>query len=153
MKLHDLDIKQDALYFVPLSGQEEEVGQCHLLGTKQAGFVLARALHSQLEAVSRERNLAVGQDEKQQILYKYITGNQFRQRVTAIIDVFKGFKEDLEKEKRSFKTKWARTEKRIERVMDNMLGMQGDLEGMVSLPSIPTLELEFDGDSEEELEV
>lgn len=119
----------------------------------KSAIILARALHSQLDAVSRERNLAVGQDEKQQILYKYITGNQFRQRVSAIIDVFKGLEEDLSTEKRWFKKKWAKTEKHIERVINNMAGMQGDLEGMVSLPTIPTLELEFDGINEEELDV
>lgn len=40
MKFKDLNMKPNTLYFVPLSGQEEDVGQSHLLGNQQDGFIL-----------------------------------------------------------------------------------------------------------------
>lgn len=40
VELKNITVDSNCLYFIPLMGQEEEVGQCHLLGTKRAGFIL-----------------------------------------------------------------------------------------------------------------
>lgn len=105
---------------------------------------LATAIRLTLESVSKEKNLAVGKDEKKEVLYQYITGVQFKQRVEAIAGTIKSMQDDMIAEKKHFTKKWAKAEKQIERVVTNMFGMYGDLSGMAALPQIPTLELEFD---------
>jgi len=52
-------------------------------------------------------------------------------------------KVDLDKEKRVTEKIWAKREKQIERVIQNISGMHGDLEGIAgkSLPVVNALEL------------
>lgn len=105
---------------------------------------LAWALRFNLVSLYHERASSEGKDEKMKILYSYLTGTEFRNRVEGIIDAFSNLQEELEKEKRYFNVKWARQEKEIRKVMDHTHGMYGDLQGVIgrSLPEIKTLELE-----------
>jgi len=92
--------------------------------------------------VSRTKLAVAGKDEKMEVLFGYLTGPQFRQRVEAIMEAFKTMSEDLEEEKRSTARRWAKREKHIERVIQNTAGMYGDLQGLIgsSMQSIPLLE-------------
>ena len=106
-------------------------------------FPLALALRFNLVSLYHERQNQEGQDEKMKILYQYLTGNEFRQRVEAIVEAFGTMQMELEREKRWFSVKWARQEKEIRKVIDHTHGMYGDLQGVIgkSLPEIKTLEL------------
>ena len=44
--------------------------------------------------------MAVSKDKKADILFHYLTGPEFRQRVEAIIEAFSDMKTELDKEKR-----------------------------------------------------
>lgn len=103
---------------------------------------LALMIRDKLEAITREKGLAVGKNEKMEILYQYLTGVQFRQRIEAIIEAFSSMGQDIEKEKRYFTKKWAAQEMQIKKILTNTIGVYGDIDGMVSLPKIPALELE-----------
>ena len=52
-------------------------------------------------------------------------------------------KEDLEQEKRVFTRVWAKKEKQIDRVVNNTIGLYGDVQGLYGskLPQIENLEL------------
>lgn len=104
---------------------------------------LALALRTVLIQVSRTREVQTGKEEKQEIVYNYLTGIEFKNRVQAIIESFLAMKKDLDAEKRAMANIWAKREKQIERVVLNIAGMHGDLEGIVgsSLPSVKILEL------------
>ncbi len=106
-------------------------------------FVIALtvALRTNLIAVSHERQMAVGKNEKMEVLYGYLTGVEFKQRVEAIIESFVSMDEDLKKEKLAYQKMWAQREKQIQKVITNTAGMYGDLSGLVTLPKIETLEL------------
>jgi len=86
----------------------------------------------------------VGKNEKMEVIYNYLSGNEFRQKVEAIVEAFSVMKEDLEKEKRMFMQSWAKREKQIEKVISNTIGMHGDLQGLMcsSLPQITGLTIE-----------
>lgn len=105
-------------------------------------IALATALRMSLESVAREKATAVGKNEKIEILYSYITGVEFRQRVEAIVEAFTGMQEELNKEKRVYQKIWAEREKQIQKVITNTVGMYGDLSGLITLPQIKMLELE-----------
>lgn len=84
-----------------------------------------------------------GKNDKKEILWSYLTGHEFKGRVEAMVEAFSMMRESVEKEKKFFANKWARDEKTIQRMTDNLLGMHGDIHGLVgtSLPEIKSLEL------------
>ena len=76
------------------------------------------------------------------MLFAYLTGPEFRQRVEAIVRTFGDMQADLEEEKRVATRRWAKREKQIARVTENTSAMYGDLQGLLgsSMQSIPLLE-------------
>ncbi len=92
---------------------------------------------------SQLKNSLVGKQEKKEIVWGYLQSNQFRQRVEAIIEAFNTLKADLDKEKRMYAASWAKREKQIEQVINNTVGMYGDMQGLMgaSLPQIASLEI------------
>jgi len=107
---------------------------------------LAGALRSQLLHVARVSAAQEGKNEKKDIMYKYLTGPEFRNRVEAIVESFVAMKSELDSEKRAMQKIWAKREKQIENVITHVGGMHGDMQGIVgaSLPSIKKLELDSD---------
>ncbi|MBI4651682.1 DUF2130 domain-containing protein [Candidatus Desantisbacteria bacterium] len=57
---------------------------------------LASALRVILESITRERTMSVGKNEKMEILYTYLTGVEFKQRVEAIVEGFTTMKAGLD---------------------------------------------------------
>ncbi|MEW6738920.1 MAG: DUF2130 domain-containing protein [Nitrospirota bacterium] len=104
---------------------------------------LAEVLRTEIIHISQTKLSAVGKNEKMEVLYNYLSGPEFKQKVEAIVETFKSMKEDLDKEKRSITKIWAQREKQIERVIINTAGMYGDMQGIIgaSLPQIKMLEL------------
>jgi hypothetical protein len=111
---------------------------------------LAEILRTGLIQLSQAKLSAIGKNEKMEVLYNYLSGPEFRQKVEVIVGTFKSMKEDLDKEKRSITKIWAQREKQIERVIMNTAGMYGDMQGIIgaSLPEIKMLELGAEDDTE-----
>jgi hypothetical protein len=91
---------------------------------------LAIALRHGLIETGMARLASEGQQTKAELLYQYLTGPRFRQRVQAIVEAFGSMKEDLDKEKKAILKQWAKREEQIERVMQSTVGMYGDLQGI-----------------------
>ncbi|MFH1868133.1 MAG: DUF2130 domain-containing protein [Candidatus Omnitrophota bacterium] len=104
---------------------------------------LALALRVVLIKAANERMVQAGKEGKMEIVYNYLTGPEFKNRVEAIVEGFIGMKGDLEREKAATQRQWAKREKNIERVIANTVGLHGDLEGIAgaSLPAIKMLKL------------
>ncbi len=111
---------------------------------------LAEVLRTGLMQVFQAKLSAVGKNEKMEVLYNYLSGPEFKQKVEAIVETFKSMKEDLDKEKRSITKIWAQRGKQIERVIMNTAGMYGDMQGIIgaSLPQIKMLELGAEDETE-----
>lgn len=105
---------------------------------------LAVALREQLIRVAFARKAAEGMHEKMEALYSYLSGDEFRHRVEAIVETFSAMQAQLARERRAMEKLWKEREKQIERVITNTVGMYGALRGIVGakLPEIPALELE-----------
>lgn len=110
----------------------------------KSAISLAFVLRELLVQANRSKNFQAGKEEKMELIYNYLTGAEFRNRVEAIVDSFSNMKQDLESEKRSIQKIWAKREKQIERVVMNTVGLHGDLQGIAgsSLPRIKQLELD-----------
>jgi hypothetical protein len=108
---------------------------------------LAVALRAQLIEVATTKLAAVGKNEKMEVLYHYLSGSEFRQRVEAIVEAFVDMQKDLQAERRTAERQWSKREKQIQRVIANTAGMYGDLQGILgtSLQAISAL---TDGDED-----
>lgn len=91
---------------------------------------VAVALRHMLVEVASARQASEGQQTKTEMIYQYLTGPRFRQRLEAIVEAFSSMQEDLDKEKRAITKQWAKREEQIDRVMQSTVGMYGDLQGI-----------------------
>lgn len=105
---------------------------------------LALALREQLLVVSREQLASVGKNEKMEMLYQYLAGPQFAQKISGIVEAFEAMQLQILREKRAMEKQWKEREKQIERVIKSTSGLYGDMQGIIGgqIPAIPALELD-----------
>lgn len=135
-----------ALVSVALPEGIDELGRIDgvWVASRRTYPALAAALREQLIQVSFARLASEGRHEKMELLYRYLSGDEFRQRVEAIVDAFVAMQAQLAKERRAMEKQWAEREKQIQRVVSSTTGMYGALQGIVggTLAAIPALELD-----------
>ncbi|MBX7150093.1 DUF2130 domain-containing protein [bacterium] len=114
----------------------------------QAAMGLATVLRSAMIDLAQAQAAAEGKNEKMEMMYTYLSGQEFRQRIEAIVESFSAMKEDLDSEKRAMEKIWSKREKQIERVLLNTSRLYGELQGIIgqSLQPISNLELPFEGE-------
>lgn len=105
---------------------------------------VANLLRSSLLQLSTTKLATVGKNEKMEVLWNYLTGTEFKQRMEAVLEAFTTMKLDLEKEKRVYTKLWTKREKQIQRVLDSTIGLRGELEGVMGneLPEMKQLDIE-----------
>jgi len=106
---------------------------------------VALSLRQSLIEVSAARQATQGQQTKMEMVYGYLTGPRFRQRVQALVEAFSSMKEDLDREKKTITRQWAKREEQIDRVMQATVGMYGDLQGIAGKTLQEIEGLEFQG--------
>jgi hypothetical protein len=113
---------------------------------------VVNTLRFHLMELNKLKKSMVGQEEKMEYLYQYLSGPEFKNRMENIVMAFSSMKTDLESEKRSMQRIWSKREKEIERVIMNTSAMYGDLQGIIgaSLPAINSLELESGQETDRE---
>ncbi|MBI1804325.1 MAG: DUF2130 domain-containing protein [Ignavibacteriae bacterium] len=111
---------------------------------------LATALRMNLIQVSSATNTQLSRNDKKEMIYNYLFSPEFRQRVEAIAEAYTAMKSDLDAERTAMQKIWTKREKQIDRVLKNVAGLHGDLEGIIgsSLPEIKILELPSSPDSQ-----
>ena len=96
----------------------------------RSALPVAMALRQSLMEVAAARQATEGQQTKMEMVYDYLMGPRFRQRVQAIVEAFSTMQEDLDKERKVIMRQWAKREEQINRVMQATVGMYGDLQGI-----------------------
>jgi hypothetical protein len=106
-------------------------------------FPVANVLRAQLIQVAATKRSSVGKSEKMEVVWHYLHGTAFKQRVEAVLEAFSAMSATLNKEKKAMTRIWAEREMQIKQVVDNTIGMHGDLQGLAggSMPTIQSLEL------------
>jgi len=99
---------------------------------------VAVMLRESLIGVAKSRRALDGQHGKMELVYNYLTGQEFCNRVSGIAEAFVTMRQDLEREKQVFQTQWNKRAKQLERVLLNTTGLYGDLQGIIgsTLPEI-----------------
>lgn len=105
---------------------------------------LAVALREQLIQVAFARSASEGKNEKMELLYRYLAGDEFRHRVEAIVETFTAMQAQLNRERRAMEKIWREREKQAQRIITNTVGMYGEMRGIIgaTMPEIEALELE-----------
>ena len=104
---------------------------------------LSTVLRENLKNSAAIRFANEGKDDKAEMIFNYLTGTQFKQRVESILEAYVEMSNDIETEKRVMERSWAKREKQIERFVKNISGMCGDLQGIgANLPDIKLLEMQ-----------
>lgn len=110
---------------------------------------LAVALRATIIQVYSANKMNAGKDVKLEALYQFLVGPEFRNRVEAIVENYGLLQTEIEKEKRASALRWAHQEKAIRTVIDNTIGMYGDIQGITSSALAPIKSLEIESDDYE----
>ena len=116
----------------------------------KAAIPVALVLRHGLLEVATVRVASEGQQTKMELIYQYLTGPRFRQRVQAIVEAFSTMQDDLDKEKKAITKQWAKREEQIDHVMQATVGMYGDLQGIAgkTMQEIEGLDIKLLGSEE-----
>jgi hypothetical protein len=104
---------------------------------------LCSVLRESIIEISRAITTQENKGEKMGMLYDFLTGNEFRMQVEAIVEGFTQMQSDLESEKRSMQGIWKKREKQIQKVLLNTNHMYHSIRGIAgsAVQSVPLLEL------------
>lgn len=112
---------------------------CSLWEVKGLSFVLRHGLlhiHS-LTLVQH------GKESKMEMLYSYLTSQEFAGQFGAIIEGFKSLQENYADEKLKMQKIWKEREKQLEKILTNAVNFYGSIKGIAgaSIPDIKMLEV------------
>jgi hypothetical protein len=104
---------------------------------------LCHVLRDSIVRLSRAVAVQENKGDKMGMLYDYLTGNEFRMQVEAIVEGFTQMQTDLESEKRSMQGIWKKREKQIQKVLLNTNHMYNSVKGIAgnAIQAVPLLEL------------
>ena len=123
-------------------GQKSGIWICTFEEFKALCFILRQMLIKVGEVSDHERN----KGDKMNLLYRYLTSNEFKLKIESIVDGFSQMQTDLQKEKNAMTRIWSQREKQIQKVLINTTEMYGDIKGIAGteIPNVRQLELPID---------
>lgn len=84
-----------------------------------------------------------GKGEKMHILYNFLTSNEFKQQMEAIVNGYAAMRNQIETEKRAMKRQWKEREKQLDIIIDGATDMYGSIKGIAGNAIQPIHALEF----------
>lgn len=120
-------------------GLKDGIWVCTYEEFKGLCFVLRESVIQLSAALISQEN----KGDKMNMLYNFLTSNEFRLQIEAIVEGFTQMKEDLESEKRAMQRIWKTREKQIEKVVTNTVNMYGSIKGIAgnAIGTVTALEL------------
>ncbi len=120
-------------------GLRDGIWICNYEEFKSLCFIIRQHITDLDTVITTQEN----KGEKMAMLYDYLTSNEFRMQVEAIIDGYSQMKLDLEAEKRSITGHWKKREKQLEKVLNNTNYMYNSLKAIAgnAIQTIEVLEL------------
>jgi hypothetical protein len=111
-------------------------------------LALTTAMRHTIIRIAETKKGEENKGEKMQLLYDYLTGNEFRQQMETIVEGFLSMKTSIDRERIQMEKLWKEREKQLHKVLMSTSGLYGSIKGIAgaSVGNIPLLE----GDYEEE---
>ncbi len=105
---------------------------------------VASILREKLIAVAKTEKSLEWKDIKMEMLYKYLSSEEFSSKIWMMLDVFSQLKNGIDSERRAMEKNWKKREKDLERATFAVTGIYGELESLMgqALPWSEVLELE-----------
>jgi len=129
-------------------GLVDGVWLCSYIEFKGLCVVLREGIIKLSSAVSAQEN----KGDKMIMLYDFLTNNEFRLQVEAIVEGFTQMQIDLNTEKRSIAGHWKKREKQIQKVLLNTNNMYNSIKGIAGSAIQPIKSLELPEPSVEDIE-
>jgi len=126
-------------------GLMEGVWVCTFDEFKGLSVVLRESVIQLSHAIATQDN----KGDKMEMLYDFLTGNEFQQQIEAIVEGFTQMHGELESEKRSMQGLWKRREKQIQKVLLNTNHMYNSIRGIAGSAVKPVAQLELDPPADE----
>ncbi len=128
------------------AGMKDGVWVCSFDDFKTISYILREQIIKINSAVSSQEN----KGDKMVILYDFLSSNEFRMQMEAIIEGFTQMKSDLDKERNAMQRIWKQREKQIEKVLTNTINMHGAIKGIAgnAIQTVQALELPYAEDEE-----
>lgn len=106
-------------------------------------IAVATMLRDKLLSISKVEKSLEWKDIKMEMLYKYLSSQEFSWKISMMVDVFSNLKSGIDAERRAMEKNWKRREKDLERATFAITGMYWELESLMwqALPWAERLEL------------
>ncbi len=95
--------------------------------------IVSSILRDSLIRVHEANKMLDNVSDKKEQLYKYMTGNEFKQKWEAILDTYFNMQKQLTKEKVRITKDWNERDKQLETMMKNAVAFIGDIKGIGGL--------------------
>jgi len=120
-------------------GFREGIWICSFTEFKALSEVLRESLIGMHRVLAQQEN----RGDKMSMVYDFLTSNEFRLQVEAIVEGFTQMQSDLETEKRAMTGIWKKREKQIDKVLRNTSDMYSSIRGIAgnAIPAVKHLEL------------
>ena len=128
-------------------GEREGVWICSFSDVRALSFILRDGIIRIFQASKSQEN----KGDKMQLLYDYLTGNEFAEQWKAIREGFHAMKNSIQRERDAMEKLWKAREKQLEKVLLNAVHIKGSVEGIAGNDSI-SLNLLDEGNGEFQLE-
>lgn len=104
---------------------------------------LCTALRESIIQVNTALATQENKGDKMGMLYNFLTSNEFKLQIEAIVEGFTQMRSDLESEQRAMRSIWKKREKQIDKVLLNTSDMYGSIKGIAgnAVQSVSLLEL------------
>ena len=119
--------------------QMEGIWICSFVEFKALSLLLRNNLIRIGEILAAQEN----KGDKMHMIYNYVTGNEFKQKLEAAFESYHDMQEDLVKERTLFTSQWAKREKKLLKAMENLVCLYGDVRGIAggAVQEIKALEM------------
>jgi hypothetical protein len=120
---------------------------CSWMEFKGLSNVLRESIISMHRVISQQEN----RGDKMSMVYDFLTSDEFRLQIGAIVEGFTQMQTDLDTEKRAMISIWKKREKQIDKVLLNTSHMYSSIKGIAgnAVPAVRQLELPQAIDEEE----
>lgn len=110
---------------------------------------IAAMLRDKLLSISKVETSMQWKDIKMEMLYKYLSSEEFSSKISMMVDVFSNLKSWIDTERRAMEKNWKKREKDLERATFAVTWMYWELESLMwqALPGAEKLEL-WSGDED-----
>ena len=102
--------------------------------------IIAPILRDSLIQLNSTLSAGENKADKMNLLYSFLTSNEFKLQVEGIVEGITEMQEDLIREKNTHKKLWKQREKQFEKVVTNTINMYGSIKGIAgkNIPEINT---------------